>query len=280
MSQIEVSVYDQNAYFTHTPNIYSGDIDTDTVKFRFDDTWNDFKTKTVVFYNNPKRSYPVMLNSNNVAIIPAEVMNIKSKLYFGVIGTNKGVVKTSSILSYRIERGSICANTEIIAPSTNVWLQILSNYEKAMGEFDGAINTMNTRLNSQDAKISVIDKRVIDSAQENKANINLDNLNDAGKTQLLNLVNMDTIKDGQKYTKVNIQYGNVDLPVGGDTGSIRKTVTFAKPYKTTPTVLLSLNGENGVSISASVLSVSTSNFVIDKQGANGRNVSWVAFGTM
>ena len=40
MSQIAVTLYDQTAIFTNTPDIFSGDVDIDTVKFTFDDTWN------------------------------------------------------------------------------------------------------------------------------------------------------------------------------------------------------------------------------------------------
>ena len=58
MSQIKVSLYDQTAVFTETPDIFSGDIDVDTVKFTFDDSWNVYNKKTAIFYNDPKKSYP------------------------------------------------------------------------------------------------------------------------------------------------------------------------------------------------------------------------------
>ena len=56
MSQIEINCIGSDAIFTNTPNIFSGG-NVDTVKFTFDDTWDSYTGKTVVFYNNPKETY-------------------------------------------------------------------------------------------------------------------------------------------------------------------------------------------------------------------------------
>ena len=196
MSQIEVSVYDQTAYFIHTPDIFSGDIGIDTVKFTFDNTWSGFDDKTAVFYNDPKKSYPVILDSNNVATIPKTVINKECTLYFGVMGTNEsGDVKTSSILSYRISRGAISADTEVLSTSTDVWLQILVNYEIALNQ----VADMKVTLADMDNRLAVMDKRIIDSAQENKANKDLSNVTVETLRNKLNLsiaVSKTTLYDG------------------------------------------------------------------------------------
>ena len=285
MSQIEVSVYDQIAYFTHTPNIYSGGVGTDSVKFSFDDTWDDFNTKTAVFYNDPKKSYPVMLDSNNTVIIPATVINRDCKLYLGVMGVNEGGdVKTSSILSYHIVRGVISAENEVLLPNTDVWLQLLVNYEKAISTCDGAINTMNTRLNSQDDKIAIIDNRVIESAQENKANITMNNINDAGVNALLSMVNMDSIKNGETYSKHFIQSGIISG------ASSTNTVTFPKNFKSAPLILLScfvhIIAGTARSISIYTTDITASTVSIGVRGGYNDgslyfpscNISWVAIG--
>ena len=266
MSQIEVSVYDQTAYFNHTPDIFSGDIGTDTVKFTFDSTWNNFDVKTVVFYNEPKKSYPVILDTNNVATIPKTVINRECALYFGVMGTNEsGDVKTSSILSYRIARGAISADTEVLSPSTDVWLQILANYEIALNQ----VADMNNRLN-------IMENRVIESAQENKANINLNNINNEGINKLLSVVNMDTISNGETYSKHIIKCGTVET---NSTGI--GTVTFDTPFNSVPVVVVTgvtLDGQKFAV--ASLVSVSESGFTVrftDYQlNVSAGTVHWIA----
>ena len=234
MSQIEVSVYDQTAYFTHTPDIFSGDIGTVTVKFTFDKTWNGFNTKTAVFYNDPKKSYPVILDSNNVATIPKTVINKECTLYFGVMGaTENGTVKTSSILSYRIARGVISADTEVLSPSTDVWLQILANYEFALNR----LADMNNTLADMDNRLEVIDNRIIESAQENKANINLNNLTNDATNVMLSRINMDNLSNGNNYFKspYKIKCGKVTTVISNSMATAN--VVFDNAYTDAPIVV-------------------------------------------
>lgn len=173
MSQIKVSLYDQTAVFTETPDIFSGDIDVDTVKFTFDDSWNVYNKKTAIFYNDPKKSYPVFLDNTNIAVIPSEVIDRKTTMYFGVIGTNaNNVVKTSSILSYRIEKGAISADVEIPPASAEIWLQILLNYEIALKK----LQDMSNNLENMNNILDEMDQRFIDAGVENKANKDFSNV--------------------------------------------------------------------------------------------------------
>ena len=173
MSQIKVSLYDQTAVFTETPDIFSGDIDVDTVKFTFDDSWNVYNKKTAIFYNDPKKSYPVFLDDTNTAVIPSAVIDRETKLCFGVIGTNaNNEVKTSSILSYRIERGAISADVEIPPSSAEIWLQILLNYEIALKK----LQDMSNNLKNMNNMLEEMDQRFIDAGVENKANKDFSNV--------------------------------------------------------------------------------------------------------
>ena len=233
MSQIKVSLYDQTAVFTETPDIFSGDIDVDTVKFTFDDSWNVYNKKTAIFYNDPKKSYPVFLDDTNTAVIPSKLIDRGTKLYFGVIGTNaNNEVKTSSILSYRIEKGAITADTEIPSSSAEIWLQILLNYEIALKK----LQDMSNNLENMNNMLEEMDQRFIDAGVENKANISLNNLNEDGINKLLTEVNLDTIKGGTTYKKYYIQSGTVTI----DKSNIRGiSITFPVKFKSAPLVLIS-----------------------------------------
>lgn len=126
MSQIEISCIGSDAVYTNTPNIFSGG-NVDTVKFIFNNEWTDFTTKTAVFYNNPKETSLQVLNSNNVATIPAEMIANKGKLSIGVIGTNaNNKIKTSKILTYIVDKGAVTDDLETTSATPDIWLQMLS----------------------------------------------------------------------------------------------------------------------------------------------------------
>ena len=104
MSQIEIRCVDQTAMFTNLPEIFSGDVNIDTVKFTFDDSWNGYTTKTAVFYNNPKDVYPQILDNNNIAVIPSQVMTKECKLSIGVFGTKaNGDVKPNMVEKFNAD---------------------------------------------------------------------------------------------------------------------------------------------------------------------------------
>ena len=277
MSQIEVTLYDQTAIFTNTPDIFSGDIDVDIVKFTFDNSWNVYNKKTAIFYNDPKKSYPVFLDDTNTAVIPSELIDRGTKLYFGVIGTNSNSeVKTSSILSYRIERGAISADVEIPPASAEIWLQILLNYEIALKN----LQDMSNNLENMNDILDEMNQRFIDANVENKANIDLSNITDDATNALFQLINMDNLPDGTTYHKVPflVQAGTV-------TKASPMTVTFPVAYKTAPVVVCTpyLAEGSGTSLIGSnwylKTKATTTGITIytgTTQSIDGAN--WVAFG--
>ena len=155
MAQIEINCIGQTAIYTNTPEIFSGDVNIDTVKFTFDEVWDGYTEKTAVFYNNPKDTYPVMLDENDVAVIPEAVIADKCKLSIGVFGTNaNGDVKTSKILTYNIGKGAISNDLEATTPA-DFWAQLLArqiNYESNLIErqttFESNITEQQTTFES------------------------------------------------------------------------------------------------------------------------------------
>ena len=142
MAQIEINCIGQTAIYTNTPEIFSGDVNIDTVKFTFDEAWNGYDIKTAVFYNNPKDTYPVMLDENNVAVIPDAVMANKCKLLIGVFGTNaNGDVKTSKILTYNIGKGAITDDLEATTPP-EFWEQLLTRQINFENEIDSKVDEL------------------------------------------------------------------------------------------------------------------------------------------
>lgn len=130
MSQIEISCFNSDAILTNTPNIFSGG-NVDSVKFKFDSNWSGFATKTAVFYTNPKETALQILDSNNVANIPQNMISQQGKLSVGVIGTNaNNEIKTSKILTYLIGKGAVTNDIETTSATPDIWLQMLSIVER------------------------------------------------------------------------------------------------------------------------------------------------------
>ena len=150
MSQIEIRCVDQTAMFTNLPEIFSGDVNIDTVKFTFDDSWNGYTTKTAVFYNNPKDVYPQILDVNDVAVIPSQVMTKECKLSIGVFGTKaNGDVKTSKILTYNVGKGALNSDLESTPATPDFWTQLLARQINFENNINSTVDTFQTTVNSK-----------------------------------------------------------------------------------------------------------------------------------
>ena len=150
MSQIEIRCVDQTAMFTNLPEIFSGDVNIDTVKFTFDDSWNGYTTKTAVFYNNPKDVYPQILDVNDVAVIPSQVMTKQCKLSIGVFGTNaNGDVKTSKILTYNVGKGALNSDLESTPATPDFWTQLLTRQINFENNINNTVDTFKSTVNSK-----------------------------------------------------------------------------------------------------------------------------------
>ena len=202
MSQIEIRCVDQTAMFTNLPEIFSGDVNIDTVKFTFDDSWNGYTTKTAVFYNNPKDVYPQILDVNDIAVIPSQVMTKECKLSIGVFGTKaNGDVKTSKILTYNVGKGAINSDLESTPATPDFWTQILSrqiNFENNINsKVDGLETTVTTYTDSINTLESIVKGRNQALAYNSYSEM----------ITALNSMSADELKRGQ-----NIYIGTVGVP--------------------------------------------------------------------
>ena len=202
MSQIEIRCVDQTAMFTNLPEIFSGDVNIDTVKFTFDDSWNGYTTKTAVFYNNPKDVYPQILDVNDVAVIPSQVMTKQCKLSIGVFGTNaNGDVKTSKILTYNVGKGAINSDLESTPATPDFWTQLLArqiNFENSVNSTVSGFETDITNLSNDVDTVEAIAKGRNQALAYNSYSEMITALN--GMTK-------DELKRGQ-----NIYIGTVGVP--------------------------------------------------------------------
>lgn len=105
---ITIGVVDQVLTLIGTPVVSSGGKNEDYVSFTFDETWNGF-AKIAVFYRQTKEIYYALINDDNVAVVPPEVIATSGIMYLGVVGVNDNttITKTSQVLPYRIVGGAL-----------------------------------------------------------------------------------------------------------------------------------------------------------------------------
>lgn len=133
MSEIKVKCVDQILMIENSPDITSGDVNIDKVTFDLCQLWDGF-TVVAVFYNDPENVYEVMLDENNSAIIPSEVMTDQTVLHFGVLGVKDDQIRTSNIIRYRILRGAIVGSEWITNPTPDIYQQLLSQYSVVLNK--------------------------------------------------------------------------------------------------------------------------------------------------
>jgi len=133
MSEISVKCVDQNLQFLNTPDIYSGDVNVDTIHFDFCQKWTDY-TKTAIFYQSPSEVYQQLLDSDNTCVIPKEVLAKPGIVYIGVFGAKGEEILTSEILTYRILRGAITEDLIIPDPTPDIYEQLLQAFDSVSSE--------------------------------------------------------------------------------------------------------------------------------------------------
>lgn len=133
MSTIDVRCVDQSLTILNSPVITSGDSKFDYVSFEFCESWKGW-AKTAVFYRNEYNPYSVILNELDVAEIPKEVLKTEGWFFFGVFGVKDGVVRTTEVLRYKVDKGVITRDGFIPDPTPEIYAQILSKYSELVSE--------------------------------------------------------------------------------------------------------------------------------------------------
>ena len=154
MSMLKVACADQRLCIVESTVIASGGVNETRVVFEFCPLWDGFE-KTAVFYNDIKDVYHVLLNSNNECVIPWETLKNEGVLYFGVFGVKGDVRRTSDIIECRIKRGALIDETAVSDPTPDVYMEILSAYERVNANADlakeqaaNAVGTANEAVNT------------------------------------------------------------------------------------------------------------------------------------
>lgn len=148
MSNIRVTVNEQNLHIVDSPKIAAQGVNENYVVFDFDPTWNGFG-KSVLFYreDDEKTVYESVIDGNtNTALVPHEVTAQDGKICFGVAGVKDDIVYTSEIVKYRIVKGIYTAGEESNPPTPGIYEQMLALAEALRVEVNSFEEQVNDEL--------------------------------------------------------------------------------------------------------------------------------------
>lgn len=148
MSTINVSCVDQVLTITNSPLIAAGGVNENNIVFDFCPLWDGF-VKTAVFWADPDTVYNALLDDNNEAVIPAEVLDREGKIYFGVFGVSGNTRRTSEVLCYEVVKGAITSGTTPPPPTPSVYEQLLATYRTVtddIARIDDNIDAVETNV--------------------------------------------------------------------------------------------------------------------------------------
>lgn len=135
MYDLEVSVQGHRLVLPFPGHMMTSDnIQVDRIHFTFDNNWTGYTCTALFWGYDTDTPYSVQL-TNGYAVIPAEVLADKGKIYFGVFGIKGNSRITSNTVSYTIMNGAWSddiANTGTVTPT--LVEQLLSAAETAMSD--------------------------------------------------------------------------------------------------------------------------------------------------
>lgn len=154
MTIIHLMTSDQELIAVESPKLSSGDVNTDKIKVDFDDFWNDF-SKTATFFKEGDKNIYETLFVDNYAVVPHEVLDTDGNIYIGVRGTNGTSIKTSTLLKYKVVKGTE-SGVESSEPTETIYQQLLNDYKNVREMFENAKTTIeNAKITAEIAKTTV-----------------------------------------------------------------------------------------------------------------------------
>lgn len=155
MSDINVSVLDQQLQLTSTPTVAAQGVNEDYIVFDFlDNSWSGFSMVALFFAeDNPEAVYQSVVNSAGRALVPWEATQTDGAMYFGLAGVNGNIRYTSELVRYKIVAG-LYEGAESVEPTPSVyeqWAAAVSEYAANVADLTGDVAELSERLDIAEA---------------------------------------------------------------------------------------------------------------------------------
>lgn len=155
MSDINVSVLDQQLQLTSTPTVAAQGVNEDYIVFDFlDNSWSGFSMVALFFAeDSPEAVYQSVVNSAGRALVPWEATQTDGAMYFGLAGVKGDIRYTSELVRYKIVAG-LYEGAESVEPTPSVyeqWAEAVSEYAANVADLTGDVEELSDRLDIAEA---------------------------------------------------------------------------------------------------------------------------------
>lgn len=212
MTKILLDCTDQNLIVTEAPVIASGGINDNMLVINFSAEWSSLAKSAIFFTSNYKTIYEAVLTSGECTI-PAEVLTEPATLYIGVRGVNSDdvIVKTSSLVKFKIVPGAPPADGTTVEPTANVYQQLLTAY----GKTD---NALASEIAEREREVAVERSRI-------DALVKLPEGSTTGDAELQDIrIGVDGATYESAGTAVREQFNNVSSGIGTNDGFLDRQI--------------------------------------------------------
>lgn len=181
MTEINLMTSDQRLIAIHKVVIASGDVNSVRLNVIFDSHWGNYDIKTATFHTADDPTPHEILLTNGSCTVPPEVLQKPGTLFIGVIGENsfgdldiggdhEPVLKTSTLVKYKIEQGAP-NNRTTLAPSLDLFQQYLKALEDKVDPIRADVYAkLDEKLEEANKKLLEVDKK-ISTHEQSLANI-------------------------------------------------------------------------------------------------------------
>lgn len=129
-TRIVLDCIDQELIVNKAPVVASGGTNETILEVNFSSHWDGLGKSAVFFTSNYKTVYEIVM-SNNECTVPYEALIEHGYMYIGVRGVDSsGVIKTSSLVKYKIVKGAPVGNGTTVKPTSSVYEQLIAAYGK------------------------------------------------------------------------------------------------------------------------------------------------------
>lgn len=126
MTTIHAVTNDQVLSARILPKVACNNQNTVRLHVDFDSAWNDYARAAVFYTSVNPTAYEVVLSSDDICIVPPEVLTESCHLFIGVKGVKGAAIKMSTVMKLKIEVGT--PSVIISDPTNNVYHKLLEAY--------------------------------------------------------------------------------------------------------------------------------------------------------
>ena len=168
MSDILVTVTEQNLQVTNAPKIAAQGVNENYIVFTFSPDWDDFG-KSVLFYREEDEDtvYESAVDGDGRALVPHEVTDQDGRMCFGVCGVKDDIVYTTEILKYKIVKGRYTAGQETEPPTPGIYEQMLTLAGNMQSLYIELRNDLNAEMSIRSATDTALESDKADKLEVN-----------------------------------------------------------------------------------------------------------------